>query len=257
MINFDQLEKNQLKYREDYLLARPFSYLVIDGFCDEAKIRSLKDELPDIQSKSRDYVFAKNKFELSSFSELSENYRELSEDLLSNRFRKFLKFICNEDVFVDPDFHGGGIHQGKQGSFLDMHLDFNYHPNNTNWFRNLNMLLYLNDDWKPEYGGQLKLEDLRTGEKKDVGVPFNRMVIQQTRSYTLHGYDPINFPEGSYRCSIASYAYSLHKMQVEKPRTTDWFVKDNASMFKKTFARYSKELVKAKNVLIGSGTGTH
>jgi len=99
----------------------------------------------------------------------------------------FLIFISNQEVFVDPANHGGGLHQGRKNSFLDMHLDFNYHPLHKHWYRQLNLLLYLNKDWKPEYKGHLKLFDLRSGEEKELEVPFNRMIIQQTCAYTLQG----------------------------------------------------------------------
>ena len=135
-----------------------------------------------------------------------------------------------------------------------MHADFNYHPINTLWFRNMNLLLYLNKDWKPEYGGQLKLEDARTGEKTVLDVPFNRLVIQQTRGWTLHGYDQTNFPAGIYRTSIATYAYTQHLIHIEKPRTTDWKPADDASWIKKWLAQNYNTAVKVKNKFFGMGT---
>ncbi|HEY0066056.1 MAG TPA: 2OG-Fe(II) oxygenase, partial [Flavisolibacter sp.] len=200
--------------------------------------------------------FASNKFEKSKFRDLSLLYTELYEDLVSERFGDFLRYISNEEVFVDKAFHGGGIHQGKKGSFLDMHIDFNYHPMEQNWYRTLNLLLYLNPGWKPEYGGQLNLEDLRTGEKKSIGVPFNRMVIQLTRKYTLHGYGLTNFPDGMYRTSIASYAYTIHRHRIEKPRTTDWHVGDDQYL-KRFLAWVYDPAVKIKNKLFGSSTARH
>ena len=168
------------------------------------------------------------------------------------RINKYF-FIANEEVFVDPKNHGGGLHQGKKNSFLDMHLDFNYHPQHNNWFRNMNLLLYLNKDWKPEYKGQLKLVDRRSGIEKDVDVPFNRMIIQQTRAYTLHGYDTTNFPENRNRTSIATYAYTIHQHHIETPRTTDWVVK-NGQPVKKAIAFIYGPAVKIKNKLFGSAT---
>ena len=254
MIRFDYLENNKEQLREEYLLAKPFPHLAIDKFCDEEGLRRLMAKLPDIKSKSRDYIFANNKFEKSKISEISEEFAELHADFMSARFQDFLRYVTNEDLFVDPSFHGGGLHQGKENSFLDMHLDFNYHPMHDNWYRNLNLLLYLNENWEEEHGGQLKLEDLRTGEKKEIGVPYNRLVIQQTRAFTLHGYDRISFPQGKYRTSIAAYAYSEHKMIIEKPRVTDWFVKEDVGMYKKFFAKYSKSIIGVKNMVFGSAT---
>lgn len=253
MINFQCLEANKEKLRQDYLLAKPFPYLVIDNFCDNDKIEKLYNDIPELTNKSRDYMFAKNKFEKSNYRELGREFNELYNDLSSQRMNDFLSFIANEEVFVDPDNHGGGLHQGKTNSFLDMHLDFNYHPLKKRWYRNMNLLLYLNKDWKPEYNGHLRLLDRRTGEEKDLEVPFNRMIIQQTRAYTLHGYDQTHFPENKYRTSVATYAYTLHKDLIEKPRTTDWFVKDDQKV-KSMIASVYGPAVKIKNFFFGSGT---
>lgn len=253
MINFKFLHDNKEQLRTDYLLAKPFPYLVIDNFCDAAKLEAMYNSIPRLTNKSRDYIFAHNKFEKANYKELGPLFLEYYTDLISDEMNDFLSFIANEEVFVDPANHGGGLHQGQKNSFLDMHLDFNYHPLRTNWYRNMNLLLYLNKDWRPDYRGHLKLVDLRSGNKKELAVPFNRMIIQQTRAYTLHGYDMTNFPEGQYRTSIATYAYTVHQHHVEKPRTTDWVVKD-AGTVKKLIASIYGPAVKIKNSLLGSAT---
>ncbi|QDH78378.1 2OG-Fe(II) oxygenase [Echinicola soli] len=254
MINFEQLENNLEKLRVSYLAAHPFPHLVIDDFCDKAQLEAAYEAIPELDNKSRDYVFANNKFEKSNYKEICPELRSLYEDLSSERFNKILSFITAKKVFVDPKNHGGGLHQGKKNSFLDMHLDFNYHPIHKNWYRELNLLLYLNKDWKPAYKGGLKIRDLRTDEETELDVPFNRLIIQQCGPYTLHGYDMTNFPEGKYRTSIATYAYQEHKMLIEKPRTTDWFPKEESSTFKKLFAKNYNFLVQTKNKFFGSGT---
>lgn len=237
----------------DYLLAKPFPYLVIDNFCDTQKIETLYNSIPELHNKSRDYMFANNKFEKSNYREIAPEFDELYTELSSSRMNDFLSFIANEEIYVDPDNHGGGLHQGKQNSFLDMHLDFNYHPLKKGWYRNMNLLLYLNKDWKPEYKGHLKLLDRRSGEECELEVPFNRMIIQQTRAYTLHGYDQTHFPPGKYRTSIATYAYTFHKDIVEKPRTTDWFARKDQPV-KRIISSVYGPAVKMKNLIFGSGT---
>ncbi|GAA4736714.1 2OG-Fe(II) oxygenase [Flavisolibacter ginsenosidimutans] len=253
MIDFAFLEEQREDLRLNFLLAKPFSHLVIDNFCEEEKLLQLHAELPEIQTKSRDYVFAANKFEKSRIKDISPLFAELYNDLTSDRFQTFLRFVSNEAVFVDKDFHGGGIHQGKKNSFLDMHIDFNYHPLHKFWYRHLNLLLYLNKDWKVEYGGHLKLKDMRSGEQKSIAVPFNRMIVQLTGKYTLHGYDLTHFPDGMYRTSIAAYAYCLHQNHVEKPRTTDWHPQDGSAI-KNLLARIYDPAVKMKNKFFGSST---
>lgn len=256
MIRFDFIEANKEKYREQFLTAKPFPHIAIDGLCDEVKLTELYNSIPEIETASADYVFAKNKFEKSKFKELGIVFEELYNDLTSLRFKIWISYITNEEVFIDDTFYGGGIHQGREGSFLDMHADFNYHPLVENWYRNLNLLLYINKDWQESYGGNLRLEDERTGLKTEVAVPFNRLAIMHCRSYTLHGYDPINFPKGTARTSIAAYAYTIHENNFEAPRTTVWYVKKD-NPIKYALSKIWVPAVKLKSMFFKSNTATH
>lgn len=258
MINLERLEHDVSKMSNKFLSAMPFEHIVIDDFCNENLLEKALDSLPDAHAaghnKSNDYIFAKNKFEKSEFDILSPQFSQLKTELMSSRFEVWLSELTDQKIFIDKDFHGGGLHQGGSGSFLDMHADFNYHPNHLSWFRNVNILLYLNKNWEQEYGGQLKLID---GRKKN-GKPFliapifNRAVIMFTREHTLHGYDPINFPEGSYRSSIAAYGYT----DIGKEgtlRTTVW-KPERSSVFKRVLGRHMPKLVKIKSLIFESGT---
>lgn len=255
MINFQYLKKNKEQLKRDYYSAKPFPFLAIKNICDEEKLVKLYDQIPVLDNKSRDYMFAGNKFEKSNYQILGPLFKELQEDLRSDEMNSFLSFLTNKNTFVDRANHGGGLHQGRENSFLDMHLDYNYHPLNPNWWREMNLLLYLNKDWKPEYGGQLKLRDLRTDERSEVEVGFNTLVIQQCGDYTLHGYDYTNFPAGVFRTSIATYAFTEHSRQLYKPRTTDWIPeKENDGKIKKWLGRNFTKFVSIKNKFFGSGT---
>ena len=256
MINFELLERKKEQLREKFLNAKPFSHIAIDDFCDDQKLSALYDNIPQIKTKSADYIFAKNKFEKSKFQELGIEFKELYDDLISKRFQDLLKYITNEDVFIDAKFYGGGIHRGGLESFLDMHVDFNYHPLNSNWFRNLNLLLYLNKDWKKEYKGELKLKHKETGEKVEIDVPFNRLAIMHCRGYTLHGYDPINFPENKFRTSLAIYAYTYHEQPTESARTTEWNIEKKNSI-KYLLSKIWVPAVKLKSKFSKSKTVDH
>ena len=253
MISFKLLSENKDDFRIQYLSAKPFSYLVIDGLFDSEKLKELYSQIPDLDNKSKDYMFANNKFEKSNYKTLGPLFEEIYNDISSKEMNEFLSYISSKNVFVDPKNHGGGLHQGKKNSSLDMHLDFNYHPLKDHLYREMNLLLYLNNDWQEEYKGHLKIEDLRTGIKKEIGVPFNRLIIQQCGPHTLHGYDQTNFPEGNFRTSIATYAYTQHITYLEEPRTTDWFP-ENGSKLKMFLGRRMKYLVKIKTSIFGSGT---
>lgn len=258
MINFDFLEDHVSSHHKQFLDADPFEHIVIDNFCDAARLREALSSVPNPEvvgsNKSRDYIFAKNKFEKADFDALCPEFAELKAELLSTRFESWISALTGQEIFIDPGFHGGGIHQGGKGSFLDMHVDFNYHPVNPSWFRNINILIYLNEDWQDPYAGQLKLAD---GRKNSL-VPslieplFNRAVIMFTRDYTLHGYDPISFPEGKFRRSIAAYGYTQME-QAGKVRTTVWYPEKGGGI-KQFLGRHMPKLVRIKSAFLGSGT---
>ncbi len=257
MIRFEAIEEKLEELRARFRSASPFPHVAIDDFADGEKLRRLLEAMPDPGDgrirRSRDYIFARNKFEKSAFRDLSVEFAELYEDLVSGRFEALLRAISGEDVFVDRSFFGGGIHQGGVGSFLDLHADFNYHPLQGNWFRNLNVLLFLNQDWRPEHGGHLKLQHAETGARGELAPLYNRCVIMLTRGHTLHGYDPIDFPPGRYRRSIASYAYSLEPAPREARRSTRWSP-ERGSFAKRWIGYHWPTLVRWKNALLGSGT---
>ena len=255
MINFDYLESNKDLLRADYRLATPFPFLEIHNFCEEAKLLKMLGEMPELTNRSRDSVFAENKFEKSRYFELGALFNELHEDLHSDRFAEFLSYITGKKVFIDPDNHGGGLHEGRGRSKLDMHLDYNYHPLHKKWWRELNILFYFTPGWRADYGGQLQLEDLRSGEKRELGIDFNKVIIQQCSSYSLHGYNYTSFPEDKSRLSIATYAFTEHQSIIESPRTTDWFPdRQGGSRVKHKLGRNIHRVIKIKNFLFGSGT---
>jgi len=257
MINFSQLEKNIVNLSTEFNSAVPYNHVVIDNFCNgdiHKALESFPEPIDGKIGKSRDYIFAKNKYEKSNFKECGKELNELYDDFISNRFKEILCQITKEEIFLDNSFHGGGIHQGGKESFLDMHVDFNYHPINKDWFRNLNILLYMNKDWIPEYKGELELKNKLNNKRNKIEPIFNRCIIMFTRDYTLHGYQKTNFPDGSYRRSIAAYAYSLSKNKLNKEkRSTVWYP-ENTNILKRTIGKLWPKLVFYKNKFFGSST---
>jgi len=254
MINFKKLKENKEEYRLNYLTAKPFPHLILKDLVDEEKLTRAYNSIGLLENKSRDFIFAKNKFEKSNYWELSEGFKELYDDFHSDEFRKFLCYISNREIFVDPANHGGGLHQGRSNSFLEMHLDYNYHPMEKNWWREMNILFYMNKNWEEEFGGHLKLHDLRTDEKVEIPVPWNTLVIQECNDYTLHGYDQTNFPEGVFRTSIATYAFSRHKRLLYKARTTDWVLTEDRGRIRKFLGRKMPLIIRLKSSVFGSKT---
>jgi hypothetical protein len=240
------------KWIHTWRTAEPIPHIVIDNFVDEDRLRRISNAYPDPGAirKSRDYLFGKNKYEKNNITDLGTDMALLYSDLVSDEFQDFLSRVYGQTVFVDPAFHGGGIHMGGEDSYLDMHADFNVHPTHKNWLRELNILLYVNEHWRPEFGGQLKIRNAFTGQSTEIAPVFNRCVVMLTKEHTLHGYDRIKFPRGTYRKSIAAYAYS-HLEAPVTARSTKWV---SNHPFRRALAPLVLHLVNAKNAMFGSGS---
>lgn len=237
--------------------ARPFPLIVLDNFFPNHIVEQLTEEIartPETQ-KSNDYIFAKNKYETPQFEHLGPYAQAVKTFLLGKDFATAISSMVGRPLFVDPDFVGGGIHRGGKKSFLDMHTDFNLHPRNRHWIRELNILLYLNKAWLPEYGGALELRHGTSGETRSIEPLVNRMVIMLTKDFTFHGYRQTHFPPNTFRTSVAAYAYSVAKSdaEVENLRTTTTWAPDSGPL-KAVIARWTPRVVTLKQRLFGSKT---
>jgi Rps23 Pro-64 3,4-dihydroxylase Tpa1-like proline 4-hydroxylase len=138
----------------------------------------------------------------------------------SEPFLRFLQELTGikETLIPDPYFEGGGVHQIKRGGFLKVHVDFHRHRL-LQLDRRVNVLVYLNKDWKDEYGGHFELweRDMSRCVKK-IAPLFNRMAIFSTTADSWHGHpDKLNCPEGRSRQSLALYYYTNGRPSYEVP----------------------------------------
>jgi hypothetical protein len=225
----------------------PFPLVVIDEFLDPEFADQLLAEFPsiDTMAHSKDYIFG-DKREEAGFANFGPACKAYHDYLLSDEFADVVSTITDRKLFVDASFHGGGFHQGGDGSHLDTHVDFNIHPKHSDWLRVLNLLLYLNKDWKPEWDGCLLLRTDPKAEPREIEPVFNRAVFMLTSDNTFHGYRKMSLPPGVTRKSIAAYAYEPIEVGSMKQRTTSWAPEDGG-VVKKTLARYWTDLNSVKN----------
>ena len=146
-----------------YAAARPFPHVVIDDFLPEPLVARVLEEFPSPEA-------AWDRLEKSAYSKKLAANREdqvgpfifsVLEELNGADFLRFLQALTGiQGLTPDPYFEGGGLHQILPGGFLKVHADFNFHSS-LRLDRRLNLLLYLNRDWRDEYGGHLELWDRR------------------------------------------------------------------------------------------------
>ena len=208
------VEKFIFQNKERFVNANPFPFIIIDDFFSKEFLNEVLNQFPNLaeQKKTTNYDNKNEvKFANNQYKNFPNNIKKLFDFLNSDFFLNFLQLITNIQEKLIPDFelNGGGLHEIKKGGLLKIHSDFNKHPS-LDLDRRLNVLIYLNKDWKEEYGGHLEFWDKEMTSCREKVLPiFNKMVIFSTTDNSNHGHpDPLNCPNNMSRKSIATYYYT-------------------------------------------------
>lgn len=192
----------------------PFYYQVIDNFFNQEQAKTISKEFPEYNSDIW-YCYnnpLENKKTCNNWYQFGpETYKTLTM-LNSKEFIKQLQKITGiSKLYPDIGLHGGGLHIHGTGGKLNVHLDYSIHPK-LKLQRKLNLIIYLEEDWNPEWGGNLELwshnKEKNKPDKRFVKIDnvFNRAVLFDTTQNSWHGFpDPLTCPEGRYRKSLAVY----------------------------------------------------
>jgi len=220
-----KLETSDLiEFREDYLSSKPFNHLIIDNFLPKDLASQIAEEFPDF-NESFWYNY-NNPLEVKKASNNWNNFASSTYSyflkVLSSEFTSLLESIVGCKLYPDIGLHGGGLHTHKNGGRLNPHLDYSIHPK-LDLQRKLNLILYVNPNWKNEYGGHLGLWESSGSEgslvlSKEIECVFNRAIIFDTTQNSWHGLSKdVVAPEGISRNSLAVY-YLTDKPQNCDPR---------------------------------------
>lgn len=200
---------------DEYVRANPWPHLVIDNVVADELIEAVSVEFPlgddpiwqhlewsDVQVKSR--TTWQDERDMGSAT------RELVRTLNSGRFLRTLSQLTGvPHLLGDPYLAGGGLNAIAAGGLLDVHCDGN-RSEEMNAARRLNVIVFLNRDWEPAWGGQLELwsPDLQRCVTA-IEPTWNRMVVFETTDRTFHGHPtPLACPPHQTRRSLILYYYT-------------------------------------------------
>lgn len=202
------------KNAKTYQIASPFPSIAFHDFFNPEFLNTVLEEFPDLSAEKDSNKFVDTKqVKLSGKGEryFGNETKRFMHFLNSEPFLEFLQVLTGikEPLIGDPYFIGAGQHEIKRGGLLKIHADFNRHKK-LGLDRRINVLVYLNKDWKEEYGGHFELWDRNMQKcEKRILPAFNTMAIFSTTDFSYHGHpDPLNCPENQSRKSLALYYYS-------------------------------------------------
>jgi Rps23 Pro-64 3,4-dihydroxylase Tpa1-like proline 4-hydroxylase len=212
----------------------PYHHIIIDNFIKEEYIHDLLEEM-DKLTLDKSYYYGNQNVEREKYAfkkHFDKKIEELFQELNSDEFISLLEKNTGITGLIrnNLELNGAGIHKVLNNGFLCMHKDFEgYHDANHGLLdRRINLLLYMNKDWKEEYGGELCLYDKTLNKITKKILPIlNRCVIFLTPE-NIHGHPkPLNIPENISRQSITTYYYTKNitgtNLNGETIQPVKWF----------------------------------
>ena len=202
-----------------YKNAKPFPHIYIDNFLPEEAAEVALADFPEPKELEwiKFHESKQRKLAYNAIEKVPPGVREVMYFLNSRPILTFLEILTGiDDLIPDPYYSGAGLHQIQPGGNLEVHADFNKHPR-FKLDRRINMLVYLNKEWKEEYGGHFELwnTEMTAAEEKILPV-FNRCTIFSTTTTSYHGHPtPLACPPGRTRKSMATYYYSVGRPEDE------------------------------------------
>ena len=136
------LEKRKGEFRKKWLGGKPFHYFYVDDFLPKELAENILSCYPSPDTNDwtkTTYVHQSKKHHVQSG--FPEPIQKIFELLATPKFLALISDITGiENLIADPKLFGGGLHQTLPGGFLDVHIDYNIHPE-TKLFRRLNLLI--------------------------------------------------------------------------------------------------------------------
>jgi len=211
--NSIQLPKGVGELKVSYETAQPYPHLVFQDLFPDELLWGVKREIPPIGSSN--WVHHdddhQNKFGLRSSLALGEKGAQLASILHSPGFLYFLSEVTGIwGLLPDPYLQGAGYSVMPIGAKFDVHIDRKT-DYVTGLRRRLALIVYLNEDWKPEYGGQLELWNKQGTQCEVVIQPgFNTTALFEVADGNYHGNpNPIACPPGRTRNSFMVYYHTV------------------------------------------------
>jgi hypothetical protein len=203
----DRVDQDALEFAN----AVPFKHIVLDDLLVPGCESQMSDAFPDKDWQgweNADHQYQRFKSSCSSVEAMPPPIDRAVLELLSGELLNWLEKLTGiQNLLVDPHLGGGGLHTTFEGGYLVPHTDFHI-TNVENYYRRLNLLLYLNPTWQSENGGSLELWDKRRDAvAKEVLPVIGRCVVFQTDDESVHGFSkPVS--GRIQRNSIALYYYT-------------------------------------------------
>lgn len=182
------------------------AYAVIGDYLPRDEAQAIAKAFPTDRAAFRRMAsFRERKWTSNAFDALPETLRAAAMAIQAPDALALAERLTGiAQLRPDPSCYAGGVSIMERGDFLNPHID-NSHDASRSLYRRLNLLYYVNPDWRDGDGGELELWDRDVRHPVTIAPKFNRLVVMQTDRTSWHSVSPIR--RGERRC-ISSYFFT-------------------------------------------------
>lgn len=236
LIDLERLDAELGSASAAYRSASPFPHIVLDDVLHPEAFAKAAGEFPGMHDEFwKGYLHVnETKYSNTEPDTWGDTLTAVAREFCSPEFVAYLEQLTGiPGLMPDWSMDGGGLHMTKRGGHLNIHADFSTHHTHANWARRVNILLYLNEEWDPSWGGLLELWDPdMTACQATVTPAGNRMLVFTTSLDSFHGHpDALQCPEDVARRSMALYYFTEDENAVR--RSTNYQARPEESRLKK------------------------
>jgi len=212
------LTENLHEHSKEWRTNSNTKYLIIDEILTSDQANHIYQSLPHSGEKMRTTKFflkskKKTSIKLNDFDKSIENIFKVFQD------REILEIISKitgiKNLEADNTLYAGGLTMMLKGYYLRPHID-NSHNFERTKYRRLNLLFYLNPNWKKEYGGNLNLWNSKVSDSKEIISNFNRLVIMETNKKSWHSVTEV-------KGSLPRFCLSIYLYTKESPTNKEYY----------------------------------
>jgi len=219
------LQERTSSLSEQYRNAKPFPHVVIDDAFSPQILHSLIQEISAMSADewvSVDKDTRERTLRMHTPWIMGPAGTDFLKMIHSAAFLQLLGRITGiSHLLPDPYLLGGGYALMQAGDYFHVHADRSS-AYDTGLMRRLAMIVFLNEFWLPQFGGELELwNDKATRCEASFEPVFNRAVIFEVKFPNYHGVPrKICCPDGMKRKSMQIYFHTVAPEGSIKAHTT-------------------------------------
>jgi hypothetical protein len=223
--DYEKFESKVQEVCDSYNAQTPYPFAYFDGLFDEALLDEINREIDlanfEKDVRSIDGVEVKTRSDFEDNESLPPATRRVFELINGGKFLNIVSKLTGIGGLIsDPYYDGGGINVIENNGTLAVHVDGTT-QHRMQVCRRINAILFLNDDWDPNWNGYHEQWDFVNKELspfddeqewkcvRKILPKKNRLFFFTTNDHSWHGHAGVlNVPEGVQRRSLIAYYYT-------------------------------------------------